>query len=98
MRKIDTAKKFRSEYKRVKKQYKNISKFDEIAHYLKNEEQLPRKFNDHSLKGEYKDCRECHIKSDLVLIYEIIDKKNKIILKRIGSHSSLGIMKGKKKR
>ena len=72
MRKIDTAKKFRSEYKRVKKQYKNISEFDEIAHYLKNEEQLPRKFNDHSLKGEYKDCSFLtrHIKSEIFLLYQ----------------------------
>ena len=44
MRKIDTAKKFRSEYKRVKKQYKNISEFDEIAHYLKNEDQITEIF------------------------------------------------------
>ena len=45
-----------------------------------------------SMKGH----RECHIEPDWLLIYQKTEIE--IILVRTGSHSSLGIMKGKKKR
>jgi len=50
---------------------------------------LEEKYQNHKLTGEFKDCFECHIKSDLLLIYQI-DRPNKLIyLLRIGSHSDL---------
>ncbi len=50
---------------------------------------LPAKHNDHSLGGEWKDYRDCHVKPDMVLIYR---KPNPELLQlvRIGSHSDLG--------
>ena len=51
---------------------------------------LPRKFWDHPLKGDYKDCRDCHLKPDLVLIYRIINH-DILELVRIGSHSELDL-------
>jgi mRNA interferase YafQ len=50
---------------------------------------LPAQFRDHALKGNYAGCRECHIKGDLLLIYEIDDKLRLITLVEIGSHSEL---------
>lgn len=52
-------------------------------------EQLEPKYKDHSLKGEFKGLRDCHVKPNLVLIYS----KNKTALLltafRISSHSEL---------
>jgi mRNA interferase YafQ len=39
------------------------------------------------LKGDYKDCRDCHIEPDWVLIYRIIG--NELHLIRIGTHADL---------
>ena len=50
---------------------------------------LPELMHDHSLTGNLKDCRDCHIKPDLVLIYRKIND-NTLELVRLGSHSELG--------
>ena len=42
---------------------------------------------DHQLKGDYKDCRECHLSPDFLLIYKI--EAETLILVRCGSHAEL---------
>lgn len=48
---------------------------------------LPASNNDHPLKGEWKGCRDCHLKPDLVLIYRKTDTAIQLV--RLGSHSEL---------
>jgi mRNA interferase YafQ len=48
---------------------------------------LQPKHRDHSLTGEWQGCRDCHVKSDLLIIYEIIN--DTLTLHRLGSHSEL---------
>jgi len=48
---------------------------------------LPTKFRDHTLKGGYAGCRECHLKPDLLLIY--VQTEDELRLIRLGSHSDL---------
>jgi mRNA interferase YafQ len=50
---------------------------------------LPRRYFDHALSGEWQDCRDCHIKPDLILIYRKPDETS-LELVRLGSHSELG--------
>jgi len=57
---------------------------------LANDETLPERFHDHTLSGEWKDHRDCHIKPDLVLIYRKPDD-GVLQLVRLGSHSELGL-------
>ncbi|WP_332259111.1 type II toxin-antitoxin system YafQ family toxin [Helicobacter pylori] len=40
-----------------------------------------------NLKGKWKPFRECHIKSDILLVYLV--KDDELILLRLGSHSEL---------
>ena len=54
---------------------------------LINQHPLDKKYQDHSLKGEYADCRECHIEPDWLLIY-LIDGDS-IIFVRTGTHADL---------
>ncbi len=42
---------------------------------------------DHALRGEYYGCRECHVTSNWVLIYEI--RNEVLILRRTGTHSDV---------
>ena len=47
--------------------------------------------HDHALSGEWKDCRDCHVKPDRpVLIYQKPDADT-LRLVRLGSHSELGL-------
>ena len=50
---------------------------------------LPIKYQDHELNGEFIGYRECHIKSDLLLIYKIEKENLILVLVDIGSHSQL---------
>lgn len=62
---------------------------DEIILLLINGRPLPAKNKDHYLKGDYKDCRECHITPDWLLIYSIENEINLLTLQRTGTHSDL---------
>lgn len=80
---------FKKELKIAKKQGKNLEKLFCVIEKLANGENLDLKYRDHSLQGKYKDCRECHIEPDWLLIYEIIDDVLVLMLYRIGNHSEL---------
>ncbi|MCK5153281.1 MAG: type II toxin-antitoxin system YafQ family toxin, partial [Spirochaetales bacterium] len=59
----------------------------EVVYKLLDGSELEKKYKDHTLTGEYTGFKECHLKPDLLLIYQI----NHDILKLvdIGSHSTL---------
>lgn len=52
---------------------------------------MPQKFQDHQLKGDLKEYRECHIRGDLLLVYRKIKNELILILTDIGSHSFLSL-------
>ncbi len=78
---------FKKDYKKILKQGKDESKFEALIAKLINEETLEEKYKDHKLSGQFKNCKECHIGPDWLLIYE--STENEIILIRTGSHSEL---------
>ena len=56
---------------------------------LLNEETLDPKYLDHPLKGHWKECRDCHIENDLVIIYRKSSESRTIKFERLGSHAEL---------
>ena len=60
-----------------------------IINKLANNEKLEPQYHDHSLTGNLKDCRECHIKPDLCLIYQKQVENLILYCLDIGSHSEL---------
>ena len=84
MRTLTTTKKFQRDFK---KHGELTSAYIEVLWKLLNDEALDKKYCDHQLSGELKECRDCHIKPDLVLIYRKYD--NILELIRMGSHSEL---------
>lgn len=50
---------------------------------------LPPIHMDHQLHGDMQECRECHIKGDLVLVYQKYHEVQKIVLHDIGTHSQI---------
>ncbi len=94
-REIKESHKFKKQFQTAIKRYKHLPEFEEILDCLENCKEIPKKYKDHPM-GKNKFYRNCHLKPDLVLLYRIIEKI--VVFERIGSHSSLKIMKGKKKR
>jgi mRNA interferase YafQ len=56
---------------------------------LANDETLAARYRDHPLSGEWAGFRDCHVKPDLLLIYQKPDNET-LRLVRLGSHSELG--------
>lgn len=80
---------FKKDLKLAKKQGKDIDKLFELVEKIAKDERLDEKFRDHSLAGNYKGTRECHIEPDFLLIYEKFEDVLVLSLVRKGSHSDL---------
>lgn len=93
MRRIEPTGQFKRDYKREAKGQHNAI-LDEtlktVLQCLIDDQPLETHYRDHALTGEWKDHRDCHIKPDLVLIYQKPDAEI-LRLVRIGSHSELGL-------
>ena len=80
---------FKKDLKLAKKQNKDLGKLFEVIDILANGETLDAKYKDHSLTGNYRETRECHIEPDWLLIYEIRGDVLVLMHYRLGSHSEL---------
>ena len=78
---------FKKDYKRIKKQNKNLIKLQDVIEKLADGERLEQKYKDHQLSGIWKNHRDCHIEPDWILIYRTTSQE--LILERTGSHSEL---------
>ena len=79
--------KFQQDVKRMQARGKNMSKLRETIRLLVEGKTLPERYQDHSLGGEWKHFRDCHIEPDWVLIYKI--EGDFLHLARTGTHSDL---------
>ncbi|MBO6134006.1 MAG: type II toxin-antitoxin system YafQ family toxin [Lachnospiraceae bacterium] len=80
---------FKKDYKRIKKQGKDLSLLESLIDDLINEKVLDKKYLDHPLAGNYLGFRECHIQPDWLLIYTIDHNQLILTASRTGSHSDL---------
>lgn len=80
---------FKKDVKLAKKRSKNLSKLKNVIERLVNEETLPAEYRDHSLIGNWKSFRECHIEPDWLLIYRINSDEVELIAQRTGTHADL---------
>ena len=78
---------FKKDYKRIKKQNKDLYKLRTVIEKLAAGQLLEPKHHDHQLSGNWKGHRDCHIEPDWILIYRIT--VDDLYLERTGSHSEL---------
>lgn len=92
MRSIEQASSFKRDFKRVKASPHHSKDVDAllagVLKQLVQDQALPDKNRDHSLVGNWSGYRECHLKSDLLLIYKM-QGADVLRLARFGSHSEL---------
>ncbi len=92
MRAIERTTQFRRDFKReMKGRHRATLEADLTAllRVLVSDTPLAEKYRDHPLSGDWSGFRDCHVRPDLVLIYEKPDADT-LRLVRLGSHSELG--------
>ena len=86
---IEMSTRFKKDYKLAQKRGYNMNLLKEVIDILANGDQLPVKYLDHPLSGDYRGSRECHIEPDWLLIYRIEKDLLVLGLTRTGTHSDL---------
>lgn len=89
---IYSTKDYNRSYKKLKRSGLKEKVFDDLDAVIDTLAQggmLDEACRDHQLIGTLKDYRECHIKGDLLLIYQIQQSRLVLLLVDIGSHSYL---------
>ncbi len=91
---VSRTKDFEKSYKRLRNsgtlKYQTKESLTEVITILAEGKKLPPQYKDHQLRGELREYRECHIKGDLLLVYQIRQQELILILVDIGTHSYLG--------
>ncbi|WP_293932132.1 type II toxin-antitoxin system YafQ family toxin [Iodobacter sp.] len=85
----DYAKSFLKDWERLSRSGRyDLTRLKEAMLLLiANEAPLGPEWLDHPLKGDWADCRECHIGGDFLLIYQL--EGHAINFVRTGSHADL---------
>ena len=80
---------FKKALKKVIKQGKDLDKMFFIIEKLANKDELDQKYRNHTLINDkyYKNCGECHIEPDWLLVYRYEEKQLILLLVNTGSHS-----------
>ena len=93
MRRIERTSQFKRDYRRELKSRHRTSLdalLVPVLVALANDHPLDSRYHDHTLSGEWKEFRDCHVKPDLLLIYQK-HSTDSLRLIRLGSHSELGL-------
>ena len=83
--------------KRFQKSFKKVihsgkikrEEIESVVDTLASGQKLTPKYQDHFLHGSQVGLRECHIRGNILLIYEIKDRELVLVLINIGSHSEV---------
>lgn len=88
---IKTTKEFDKHLRKIAKQGKDLNKLKKIVNTLACGGTLEAKYRNHKLRDNkyFKNCYECHIEADWLLVYQYLDNKLILLLVNTGSHSEL---------
>ncbi len=89
MYKVEYTTQFKREYKLALKRGYKEALIQKVITLLVTKTPLPAKYKAHKLSGNYKDCLECHILPDWLLIWRTDEATNVLVLIRTGTHSDL---------
>ena len=86
---IEFTRKMKRDVKRMRKRGYDMSKLDAILRLLSSQEPMPPGHLDHKLSGDLSGFRECHIESDWLLIYKILENRLTLSATGTGTDSDL---------
>ena len=87
MRNLIRGAQFKRDVKLATRRGKDLAKLRELILLLVEGDTLPPRYKDHSLSGNWKHHRDCHIEPDWLLLYKI--DGDDLHLVRTGTHSDL---------
>ena len=88
MRTIEYTGAFKRDYKREKRTNLKLDEMlQPVIELLATDAVLAERLSDHALSGDWKGFRDCHVRPDLLLIYE--KTEGVLSLARLGSHSEV---------
>lgn len=81
-------------YKTARKRFLRHANFDqklleEVVETLARGERLSIRHKDHQLTGEFQDYRECHVKNNILLMYQKHENVLVLLLINLGTHDDL---------
>lgn len=90
MYKVILSRRYKTAFKRFSR-HKNFDQqlLEEVVDTLARGERLGISHRDHQLTGELKDYRECHVKSDILLVYQKHEDVLILLLVSLGTHDDL---------
>lgn len=80
---------FKKDLKLARKRGLNLALLSVVVDTLAAQQPLDAKYRDHSLTGDYRGFRECHIEPDWLLVYRTEEEQLELFLFRTGTHSDL---------
>jgi mRNA interferase YafQ len=80
---------FRKDLKLARKRGMKLELLQAVVDTLAKEQPLDARYRDHSLAGDYRGFRECHIEPDWLLVYRIDQGELELFLFRTGTHADL---------
>lgn len=86
---IITTSQFRKQLKLMKRRNCDVGRLEFVVNMLAKGKSLEIRYHEHKLSGNYRDCWECHIEPDWLLIYRKDAQKLILLLVETGSHSDL---------
>ena len=99
---LSITKSFKTDYKKLNSEEVKVT--DEVIKQLLEGKVLDEKYRDHELHGNYIGYRECHVRSDLLLVYkkdrEESGRPAKVLILtclRISSHANIFDIKKRQK-
>ncbi|MCQ2395589.1 MAG: type II toxin-antitoxin system YafQ family toxin [Kiritimatiellae bacterium] len=91
-RKVKVSSRYKKDLKRIANNPKLVSELTGVVATLSCDIPLDEKYRDHPLNNNWDGFRDCHIRPDVVLIYQKYEDVIKFLkLERVGSHSELGL-------
>ncbi len=89
MYRLKYSRRFKKDLKKIAKNKTLLQELETLLDLLTDDKKINPKYYNHKLQGEFKNCYECHIGPDVLLIYKKNKKDLLILLLRIGPHSKL---------
>ena len=79
---------FKKDVKRYRHKDDVLAELMKIVERLERGEAIPKEYSPHPLKGDHKGRMECHIKSDVLLIWRD-ERTGDVCAERLGTHHEL---------
>jgi mRNA interferase YafQ len=90
MREVAYGKKFVKSYKRISRSGNfDKSELEIIVDILTRNVEIPTRYHDHALTGDFAGVRELHLRGNLLVLYKIEEDGSRVRFTNIGSHANL---------